>query len=100
MSRTFRFVPFWARQMQPWQKSWKRLSELGHSNYFPWHDDRDKISNGYDNGKGQSHYYTAYPPRGWRDEYVNKETRKFFKRNYHKTKRLYDRRQLNNEQWE
>jgi len=89
MSRTNRFIPFWARNDYT---NWE-LTRLGiDENYVAGKDPRDALKNGYD-GVSQSYYYNGFPTKGWRENYQRK-TRMFFKRKYHKQFRQQQKQEI------
>lgn len=92
MSRTKRYIPHWARNIRPFEKTWIGLGY--DQKYCTGEDPRNRIENGYDHHFAMSNVYTRYPKR-WtdRDSYVGK-TRKFYKRAYHKGRRILDKKHL------
>lgn len=98
MSRTFRFIPFWARSISHWDKTRQGLYLLGYCETPGYKEDkRSALFNGYDSGKGRSGLYANFTGPCWREEYTGK-TRKFVKRRYHRQGRAFYRK-LDQEDW-
>lgn len=87
MSRTKRFIPYWARYPQGHE-----LTSIGLGGYYPCtgEDPRDRYERGYDKHHSMSNIYTRYSGRCDRDNYKGL-SRKFFKRAYHKDRRRQDK---------
>ena len=89
MSRTKRFIPFWARSEYT---NWE-FTRLGlDKDYDAGKDPLDALRNGYD-GVSQSYYYDGFPTKGWPENYQGK-TRIFFKRKYHKQRRRKHKQEI------
>lgn len=92
MSRTKRFIPYWARALSPWEKT-----SLGiNPDYDVKIDPRSAIHHGYD-GVSQSYYYSSYPTKGWKENYQG-ASRRYFKRRFHHCQRRSIRK-LIEEEW-
>lgn len=83
MSRTFRHIPYWARN---WRSSLDRTWQgiYGEDWNSPY-DPRSKFHHGYDH-RGISEYYDSFAKRGFKNCYRGK-SRKFFKRRVNKQRR-------------
>ncbi len=87
MSRTFRYIPFNCRSVSQYEKTW-----IGLGLYYDPRDPRNRLENGYD-GVSQSYYYTSYPGKGWKENYQY-TSRRWHKREYHKVRRMCDKRDI------
>lgn len=87
MSRTKRFVPYWARYPGAYEST-----RIGLGGYSPrtGEDPRNRFERGYDRHSSMSNIYTRYSGRCDRDNYKG-IARKFFKRAYHKDRRRQDK---------
>jgi hypothetical protein len=88
MSRTYRNYIDYFRNHYTFDKT-----QLGINPDYVTDSDKEveqnRLINGYD-GVNLQHYYDSFGKGGWRENYQG-DTRKFFKRRYHKGSRRYSK---------
>lgn len=99
MSRTRRHIPFFYRSVSSYEKTRIGLCETVEQlriEYEDLYDPRHPIQNGRDHRNGQTAYYEAYAPKGWRD-FGGRKASKECKRRYAKGRRRYWKKVIRNE---